>query len=33
MPGLLVQVSDLLYDPLLGLLPDGNPSDPTTMVV
>ena len=33
MPGLMVQVGDLLYDPMLGLLPDGNPSDPATMVI
>lgn len=32
MPGLFVQVSDWLYDPDLGLNPDGSPSRPTNTI-
>lgn len=33
MPGLFVQVSDWLYDPDLGLNPDGSPPKPTNTIV
>ncbi len=33
MPGLFVQVSDWLYDPDLGLNPDGTPPKPTNTIV
>ncbi len=32
-PGLYVQVSDWLYDPILGLNPDGMPPKPTSTIV
>ena len=32
-PGLFIQFSDALYDPTLGLEPDGSPHGSTSLIV